>query len=190
MCKIQVSEELEKTIFSPWPLHLFPWLTEYYPVPGFLAIFQFHLLISYLLPGVKAKVVLHPSLSWAESICLIVSLHIANANPKKGNAKEWSNYRKTALILHASKVMLKFSKPAIHEQRTSRCSRWLYKRQRNQRSNCQHPLDHRKSKRVPEKKTSISALLTMPKLLTVWITINCGKFWKIWEYQTTWPASW
>ena len=32
-----------------------------------------------------------------------------------------------------------------------------------------------KSKRVPEK-TSISALLTMPKLLTVWITINCGKF--------------
>ena len=24
----------------------------------------------------------------------------------------------------------------------------------------------------------------------VWITINCGKFWKRWEYQTTWPASW
>ena len=35
-----------------------------------------------------------------------------------------------------------------------------------------------------------SALLTMPKPLTVWITINCGKFWKSWEYQTTWPASW
>ena len=28
------------------------------------------------------------------------------------------------------------------------------------------------------------------KPLTVWITINCGKFWKKWEYQTTWPASW
>ena len=39
-------------------------------------------------------------------------------------------------------------------------------------------------------KTSISALLTMPKPLTVWITINCGKFWKRWEYQTMWPASW
>ena len=38
--------------------------------------------------------------------------------------------------------------------------------------------------------TSISALLTMPKPLTAWITINCGKFWKRWEYQTTWPASW
>ena len=39
-------------------------------------------------------------------------------------------------------------------------------------------------------KTSISALLTMPKPLTMWITIKCGKFWKRWEYQTTWPASW
>ena len=38
-------------------------------------------------------------------------------------------------------------------------------------------------------KTWISALLTMPKTLTVWITINCGKFWKRWEYQTTEPAS-
>ena len=38
-------------------------------------------------------------------------------------------------------------------------------------------------------KTSISALLTMPKPLTVWITINCGKFWKRWEYQNTWPVS-
>ena len=39
-------------------------------------------------------------------------------------------------------------------------------------------------------KISISAWLTMPKPLTVWITRNCGKFWKRWEYQTTWPASW
>ena len=35
------------------------------------------------------------------------------------------------------------------------------------------------------RKTSISVLLTMPKSLTVWITINCGKFFKRWEYQTT-----
>ena len=40
------------------------------------------------------------------------------------------------------------------------------------------------------RKTSTSALLTMPKPLTVWITTNCGKFWKRWEYQTTWHASW
>ena len=45
-------------------------------------------------------------------------------------------------------------------------------------------------KQESSRKTSISALLTMPKLLTVWITINCGKFWKRWEYQTSWSASW
>ena len=50
-------------------------------------------------------------------------------------------------------------------------------------------LCHWKSQRAPEK-ASISALLTMPKPQTVWITTNCGKFWKRWEYQTTWPASW
>ena len=45
-------------------------------------------------------------------------------------------------------------------------------------------------KQGSSRKTSISALLTMPKPLTVLITTNCGKFWKRWEYQTTWPASW
>ena len=55
-------------------------------------------------------------------------------------------------------------------------------------TSCQHPLDHRKSKRIPEKK-SISASLTMLKLLTVWITTNCGKFFKRWEYQAALPAS-
>ena len=43
---------------------------------------------------------------------------------------------------------------------------------------------------MSSRKTSISTLLTMPKPLTVCITINCGKFWKRWEYQTIWPASW
>ena len=42
-----------------------------------------------------------------------------------------------------------------------------------------------KKAREFQKKTSISALLTMPKPLTVWITVNCGKFLKRWEYQTT-----
>ena len=45
-------------------------------------------------------------------------------------------------------------------------------------------------KQESSRKTSISTLLTMAMHLAVWITINCGKFWKIWEYQTTWPASW
>ena len=40
------------------------------------------------------------------------------------------------------------------------------------------------------RRTPTSALLTLPKPLTVWITIICGKFYKRWEYQTTLPASW
>ena len=53
------------------------------------------------------------------------------------------------------------------------------------------PISAGSSKRQESsRKTSISALLTMPKPLTGWITINCGNFWKRWEYQTTWPACW
>ena len=53
------------------------------------------------------------------------------------------------------------------------------------------PLKKQESSRKQfQKKTSISALLTMPKTLTVWMTTNSGKFWKRWEFQTTWSASW
>ena len=45
-------------------------------------------------------------------------------------------------------------------------------------------------KQESSRKTSTSALLTTPKSLTVWITTNCGKFLKRWDYQTTLPASW
>ena len=45
-------------------------------------------------------------------------------------------------------------------------------------------------KQESSRKTFTFALLTMPKPLTVWITTNCGKFLKRWEYQTTLPASW
>ena len=46
------------------------------------------------------------------------------------------------------------------------------------------------TKQESSRETSTSALLTMPKPLTVWTTTNSGKFLKRWEYQTTWPASW
>ena len=48
----------------------------------------------------------------------------------------------------------------------------------------------KESSRNTSTSASTSALLTMPKPLTVWITTNCGKLFKRWEYQTTWPASW
>ena len=46
------------------------------------------------------------------------------------------------------------------------------------------------SSKKQESSRKTSALLTTPKPLTLWVTTNCGKFWKRWEYQTTWPASW
>ena len=74
--------------------------------------------------------------------------------PKKGNAKKCSNYRTIALISHMSKVMLTILQArfqVVRELRTSRYSNCTYKRQRNQKSNCQHSLNHRKSKEIPEK---------------------------------------
>ena len=111
--------------------------------------------------------------------------------PKKGNAKECSNYHTIARISHASKVMLKILQARLQQYvncelpevqagfRKGRGSR-------DQIANICWIMEKQKSSR----KASISALLTMPKPLTVWITINCGKFFKKQEYQTTWPASW
>ena len=45
-------------------------------------------------------------------------------------------------------------------------------------------------KQESSRKIYTSSLLTTPKPLTMWIMTNCGKFFKRWEYQTTWPASW
>ena len=100
--------------------------------------------------------------------------------PKKGNAKECSNYCTIALVSYTSKVMLKILQ-AMLQQYVNRELPDVQARFRNGRGT----RDQIANKRVPEKhvflqessrKTSISALLTMPKPLTVWITINCGKF--------------
>ena len=105
--------------------------------------------------------------------------------PEKGNAKECSNYHTIALISHASKVMLKILQARLQQYmnhelpdvqagfRKGRGTRdqidicWIIKKQESSR------------------KTSTSVLLTMPKPLTAWITTNCGKFLKRWEYRTT-----
>ena len=111
--------------------------------------------------------------------------------PKKGNAKECSNYHTTALISHASKVMLK-----ILQARLQQYVNWEIKDvqagfrkgrgTRNQIVNIHWII--KKARKFQKKSTSAS--LTMLKLLTVWITTSCGKFFKRWEYQTTLPASW
>ena len=110
--------------------------------------------------------------------------------PKKGNAKGCSNYHTFALISHASKVMLKILHARL--QQYVNCElpdiQAGFRKDRGTRD----PIANIRwiiRKATEFQKTSISALLTMPKPLTVWITINCGKFFKRWEYQTTLSAS-
>ena len=52
-----------------------------------------------------------------------------------------------------------------------------------------HPLDQQKSKRVSENNIYF-CFIDYAKAFAVWTAINSGKFFKRWEYQTTWPASW
>ena len=108
--------------------------------------------------------------------------------PKKGNAKECSNYHTTALISHASKAMLKILQVRLQQYvnlelpdvkagfRKGRGTRdqipnicWIIGRGRLFQKNI--------------------CFIDMSKPLTVWITINCRKFFKIWKYQNTLPAS-
>ena len=110
--------------------------------------------------------------------------------PKKGNAKEFSNYHTIAHIWHASKVMLKMLQAKLQQyikrelpnvQGGFRKGRGT----RNQIANIHWIIEKECSRKI-----STSALLTTLKPLTVWITTNCGKFLKKWEYQTTLPALW
>ena len=92
--------------------------------------------------------------------------------PKKGNAKECSNSHTIALISHASKVMLKSLQARL--QQYMNCE--LPNVQAEEPEIKLTTFTVLSKKQESSRKTSISALLTMPKPLTVWITINCGKF--------------
>ena len=73
--------------------------------------------------------------------------------PKKGNAKECSNYRTIALISHASKVMLKTLQARLQKYKNHELlavQAGFRKGSGTRDLNCQHPLDHEKSKRIPE----------------------------------------
>ena len=93
--------------------------------------------------------------------------------PKKGNAKECSNYHIIALISHATKVMLKILQARL--QQYVNCD--LPDVQVGFRKEIKWPTSVGSWKKQESfRKTSTSSLLTMPKPLTVWITINCEKF--------------
>ena len=106
--------------------------------------------------------------------------------PKKGNAKECSNYQTIALISHARKVMLK-----ILQTRLQQYVNWELPDVQTGFRKAKEPEiklpTYIVSKKTQEnsRKTSTSFSLSMLKPLTVWITTNGGKFLKGWEYQTT-----
>jgi len=109
--------------------------------------------------------------------------------PKKGNARECSNYCTTALISHTSKVMLKILWARLKQymnwelpdvQAGFRKGRAI----RDQIANIHWIIE-----KAREFQKNI-CFIDYANVWTVWITTNCGKFLKRWEYQTTWPVSW
>ena len=97
--------------------------------------------------------------------------------PKKGNAKECSNYCTIALISHASKVMLKILQARL--QQYVNCElpdiQAYFRKGRGTRDQIAN-IYWIMAKAREFQKNICFCLLTMPKPLTVWITINCGKF--------------
>src|SRR5574341_233520 len=101
------------------------------------------------------------------------------AIPKKGYAKECSNYCTIVLISHASKVMFKILQARF--QQYVNCELQMFKLDLEKAEEPEIKLPTSTGslkKQESSRKTSISALLTTQKPLTVWITKNCGEFFK------------
>ena len=110
--------------------------------------------------------------------------------PKKGNAKECSNYCTIALISHTSRVMLKILQSRLqqyvnHELPDVQAGFRKGREARDQIANIRWIME----KAREFQKNIYSAVLTMPKPLAVWVTTNCVKFLKRWDYQTSFHAS-
>ena len=96
-----------------------------------------------------------------------------------------------ALTSHASKVMLKILQARLQQYVNREFQMFKQVLEKAEEPETKLPTYAGSlKKQESSRKTSISALLTMPKPLILWITINCGEFWKRWEYETTLPSSW
>ena len=106
--------------------------------------------------------------------------------PKKGNAKECSNYCTIALISHTSKVMLKILPARLQQYVTVNFQMFKLDLEKAEEPEIKVPTSAGSQKKQENsRKTSISVSLTKLKPLTVWITTNCVKFFKRWEYRST-----
>ena len=111
--------------------------------------------------------------------------------PKKGNDEECSNCHTVALISHASKVMFRILQVRLQHMWSMKFQLFKLDFEKVEEQELKLSTSVGSYKKQENSRTkSTSALLIMPKTLTVWITINCGKFFKRWEYQANLLASW
>ena len=110
--------------------------------------------------------------------------------PKKGNAKECSNYCTVALVSYASKAMLKILQARLQQYMNYELPdvQTRYRKTRGTRDQIANICWIIEKTREFQKYICF-CLIDYVKPLTVWITINCGKFFKRWEHQTPGPAS-
>ena len=129
------------------------------------------------------------SLGWEDPLEKEIAIHsVFIPIPKKGNAKECSNYRTIALTSHASKVTLKIIQAWLQQYMNFQV--FKLDLEKAEEPEIKLPISIGSSKKQENsRKTSTSALLTTPKPLTVRITTNCGKL-KGQEYQATLSAPW
>ena len=111
-------------------------------------------------------------------------------SPKKAMPKN----AQTTAQLHSSHMLVKscskFSKPGFSNMWTVNFQMFKLVLEKAEEPEIKLPTSTESwKKQESSRKSSVSALLTMTKPLTMWITISCEKFWKRWKYQTTWPAS-
>ena len=105
---------------------------------------------------------------------------------RKVKQKKTSNYHTIALISYAIKVMVKIFQARLQSMWTVNFQMVkldLEKAEEPEVKLLKSAGSWKKQENT--RKVSASALLVIPKPLTMWITTNCGKFWKRWEYQTT-----
>ena len=110
--------------------------------------------------------------------------------PKKGNAKECSNYHTIALISHASKVMLKILQARLRQYVNRELPDVQDGFRKGRGTRDQIVNIHWIMEKGREFQKNIFFCFIDYSKASVWITTNWGKFWRRWEYQSTWPASW
>ena len=95
-----------------------------------------------------------------------------------------------ALISHASKVMLKILQARLQQYMNHELPDVQVGFRKGRRTRDQIANIHWIMEKASEFQKKIYFCFIDYAKDFVWVTVRCGKFWKRWDYQTTWPASW